>query len=139
MKYLSIKRITLFIIHHLLAKLLAFALLHFVFQRQTCLLLQVSLDFFCISVPYWCFWCQFQKVLQVIKESFKFNFSSINGLGIGLDYCDVEWFALEMNRDHSVVFEVAPKCCISDSFVDYEGYSFSSKGLLPTVVDTMVI
>jgi len=28
--------------------------------------------------------------------------------------------------------------CISDSFVDYEGYSISSKGFLPTVVDTMV-
>ena len=53
MKYLSIKRITLFIIHHLLAKLLAFALLHFVFQRQTCLLLQVSLDFLLLhSSPY---------------------------------------------------------------------------------------
>ena len=38
----------------LLAKLLAFALLHFVLQGQTCLLLQVSLDFllFCIPVPY---------------------------------------------------------------------------------------
>ena len=22
-----------------------------------------------------------------------------------MDYCDIEWFALEMNRDHSVVFE----------------------------------
>ena len=29
--------------------------------------------------------------------------------------------------------------CISDSFVDYEGYSISSKGFLPTVVDIMVI
>ena len=28
-----------------------------------------------------------------------------------------------MNRDHSVVFEVASKYCISDSFVDYVGYS----------------
>ena len=43
------------------------------------------------------------------------------------------------NRDHSVVFETASKCCISDSFVDYEGYSISSKGFLPTVVDIMVI
>ena len=24
--------------------------------------------------------------------------------GIGSDYCDIEWFALEMNRDHSVIF-----------------------------------
>ena len=31
------------------------------------------------------------------------------GWGIGLDYNDIEWFALEMNRDHSVVFEIAPK------------------------------
>ena len=22
------------------------------------------------------------------------------------DYCDVEWFALETNRDHSVLFEI---------------------------------
>ena len=32
-----------------------------------------------------------------------------------LDYCDIEWFALETNRDHSVVFETASKYCISDS------------------------
>ena len=60
-------------------------------------------------------------------------------LGIDLDYCDIQWFALEMNRDHSVIFEIAPKYCISDSFVDYEGYSISSEGFLPTVIDIMVI
>ena len=49
------------------------------------------------------------------------------------------WFALEMNRDHSVVSEIASKNCISDSFVDYDGYSIFSKGFLPTVVDIMVI
>ena len=42
-------------------------------------------------------------------------------------------------RDHSVVFEIVSKYCISDSFVNHEGYSISSKGLLPTVVDLMVI
>ena len=40
-----------------------------------------------------------------------------------------------MNLDHSVIFEIAPKYFITDSFVDYEGYSISSKGFLPTVVD----
>ena len=59
--------------------------------------------------------------------------------GIDLDYCDIEWFALETNRDHSVIFKIASKYCISDSFVDHDGYSISSKGLLPTVVDIMVI
>ena len=43
------------------------------------------------------------------------------------------------NRDHSVIFEIAPKYCISDSFLDCEGYSISSKGFLPTVADIMVI
>ena len=52
-------------------------------------------------------------------------------LDIDLDYCDSEWFALEMNRDHSVIFEIASKYCISDSFVDYDGYSISSEGFLP--------
>ena len=56
-----------------------------------------------------------------------------------LNYCETEWFALERSRDHSAVFEIALKYCISDSFVDFEGYSTSSKGFLPTVVDIMVI
>ena len=38
-----------------------------------------------------------------------------------------------MNRDHSVVFEIAPKYCISDSVVDHDGYFISSEGFLPTV------
>ena len=59
--------------------------------------------------------------------------------GPDLDYCDTEWFALEMNRDHSVIFETASKYCIPDFFVDYDGYSISSKGFLPTVVDIMVV
>ena len=29
--------------------------------------------------------------------------------GIGLDYHDIKWFALETNRDHSVVYEIASK------------------------------
>ena len=60
-------------------------------------------------------------------------------LGLNLDYCHIEWFPLEMNRDHSVIFEIASKYCILDSSVDYEGYSISSKGFFPTVVDIMVI
>ena len=63
----------------------------------------------------------------------------LNGWGINLDYSDTEWFALETNRDHSVVFEIASKYCISDSFVDHDSYSISSGGFLHTVVDIMVI
>ena len=74
-----------------------------------------------------------------LHKPFNFSFFSITGGGTGLDYRDTEWFALEMNRDHSVVFEIASKYCISDSFVDHDGDSSSSKGFLPTVVDMMVI
>ena len=36
-------------------------------------------------------------------------------LGIDLVYYDIEWFALETNDNLSVIFEIAPKYCISDS------------------------
>ena len=52
--------------------------------------------------------------LLVFIELINFSFFEIVGRGIDLDYCD-EWLALEVNRDHSVIFEVAPKYCISDS------------------------
>ena len=77
--------------------------------------------------------------IQVFIEPSDFSFFSITGWGMDLDYYDIEWFTLETNRDHSVVFEIASKYCISDSFVYYYGYSISSKGFLSTVVDIMTI
>ena len=79
------------------------------------------------------------KGLVGLIEPFNFSFFSVTGWGIDLGYCNIEWFALEMNRDHSVVFEIASKYCISDSFVDQDGYSISSKGFLSTIVDIIVI
>ena len=55
-----------------------------------------------------------------------------------MDYYDVEWFAFETNRDHSIILEIASKYFISESLVDRDGHSISSKGFLPTVVDIMV-
>ena len=72
-------------------------------------------------------------------EPFNFSFFSVTDRGVDLDYHDIEWFALETNRDRSVIFEISSKYGILDSFVDYDGYSISSKGFLPTVVDIMVI
>ena len=53
-----------------------------------------------------------------IKPFNYFSFFSITSWCIDLDYCDIEWIALDMNRDNSVIFETASKYCISDSFVD---------------------
>ena len=40
-----------------------------------------------------------------------------------------------MNIDHSVLFEIASKYCISNSFVNHDGYSISSEGFLPADSD----
>ena len=53
----------------------------------------------------------------VLHRTVQLQLFGISGWGTDLDYCDVEWFALEMNRDHSVVFEIASRYCILDSFV----------------------
>ena len=68
-----------------------------------------------------------------------FSYFSISGRGIDLDYSDVEWLALEINQDHSVIFEVGQQYCILDSFVDYEGYFVSPMVFLPTVIDIICI
>ena len=49
-----------------------------------------------------------EGIVGLRRTSVNFSFFSISGWGIDLDYCDVEWFALETNQDHSVIFEIAP-------------------------------
>ena len=78
-------------------------------------------------------------MVWVFVRLLNFAVFGISVWGVDVHYCHVGWFALEMNQDHSVIFEIAPKCCISGSFVDYKGYSISSKGFVPTVIDIMVI
>ena len=99
--------------HSLGKTLLAFALLHFVLQAQTFLLLQYLFTSICVPVPYnkkeffVCFF-MFLEGHVSLHRTFNFSFFSNNGWAIDLYYCEIEWFALEMNRDHSVVFETAP-------------------------------
>ena len=79
------------------------------------------------------------KGLVGLHRTIQLQLLHVTGWGIDLDYCDIEWFALETDRDHSVIFEMASKYCISDSFVDHDGYSISSNGFLPAVVDIVDI
>ena len=57
----------------------------------------------------------------------------ISGWSIDLDYCDIEWFALEMNRDHSVILEVHSDAAFFFTIIA------TPKEFLSTVVDLMVI
>ena len=131
-------------VHSLGKTLLVIALLHFIPQGQTCLLLQVSLDFLLLnSNPLWwkghLFLVLVLEGLVGLHRTVQLQLLQHYWSGTDLDYCDIEWFALEMSWDHSVVFDIAPKCCILYCFVDYEGYSIYSKRLLPIVVDIMLI
>ena len=50
-----------------------------------------------------------------------------------------QWLTLFLGAPESLQMVIAAKYYVSDSFVDHDGYSISSKGFLPTVVDIMVI
>ena len=71
------------------------------------------------------------KGLGGLHRTIRLSFFSITGWVIDLDYCDIEWFALEINRNHSVIFEIASKYCISDSFDDCDGYSIVLRDSCP--------
>ena len=52
------------------------------------------------------------KGLVGLHRPIQLQFFNATGGGIDLDYCNIEWFALETNRDHSIIFETATKYCI---------------------------
>ena len=124
--------------------LLAFVLLHSVLQGQTCLLLQVSPDFLLLhSNPLWwkghLFGTSSRRTYSLLDGSA----SASSAVLVGAETCvtmilnGLPWkwteIILPFLRPHE------PKYWILDSSVDYEGYSISSMGFLPTVVDVMVI
>ena len=52
-------------------------------------------------------------------------------LGHRLGLLNIERFALEMNRGHSVIFEIAPKYCISDSLLTVRAIPFLLRDSCP--------
>ena len=77
-------------------------------------------SYFCITIPYdekdIFFWVLVLDGHVGLHKTIQFQFFSITGWGIDMDYSNIEWFALEMNGDDSITFEIAPKYCILDSF-----------------------
>ena len=66
-----------------------------------------------------------------LQRTIQFPHFSIRGWGIDLDYSDTEWFASEINQDHSVNFEVAPKYCILDSMLIMRATPFLLRDFCP--------
>ena len=116
--------------------LVAFALLHFVVQGQTCLLFWVSLDFLLLlSSPLW--WKGHLFLVLVLE--------GLIGLHRTIQLQLLQHLCLGhkvglLNKPRSFCcFWDCTEYCISGCFVDPEGYSISSKGFLLTLVDKMVI
>ena len=84
------------------------------------------------------FWGVISRRPCRLIETFSFSFLGIGGWDTDLDYCDIECFALERNRYHSVILRLHSSTAFR-TLVDYDSYSISSKGFLPTVADIMVI
>ena len=68
------------------------------------------------------FWVLVLKGLVGIHRIVQLKLLQHYWLGHRLGHCDIEWFALEVNRDHSVIFEIASRYYIFDSFVDQDVY-----------------
>ena len=54
-----------------------------------------------------------------LQRTGQVNFDT-SGWGIDLDYCGIEWFALETNRDHSVILRLHPRTPFQ-TLIDCEG------------------
>ena len=120
--------------------LLAFTLLHFVLQSQTCLLLQVSLDFLLLhSSPLW--WKGYILGVLVLdcliglQRTIQLQHYCL-GHKLGLLWY---WMVCLGNKQRSSCRFWDCIQVLHVGLVDYDGYSISSKGFLPLVVDIMVI
>ena len=125
-------------VHFLGRILLAFALLPFVLPRPN-LPVTPGISWLSTFAFQHLFLVLVLEGLVDLHRTVQLQLLCISDCGIDLDYCDIEWFTLDTNWDHSVICKVEPKYWILDSLVDYEGYSISSKGFLPTLVDIKVI
>ena len=114
--------------HYLGKTLLAFAVLLLYSKAELACYSRYILTFltsyFCIPVPYdekdiFFFLMLALEGLLDLLELVKFNFDT-SGWRIDLDYCNIEWFALETNRDHSVILRLHPRTAFQ-TLVDCEG------------------
>ena len=55
----------------------------------------------------------------MFTEPVNFSFFGISDWGTDLAYCMLNGLPWK-EADYSVIFETAPKYCISDSFIDFE-------------------
>ena len=116
-------------------------LLHFVLQGQICLLLRVSLDFLLLHSSPLMKWTSFLGVSS--KRSCRSSQNhSTSASSVLLLVGAQTWITVILNGLPWKQTEIILSFLRLHPFwtlVDYDGYSISSKGFLPTVGDIMVI
>ena len=131
-------------VHSFGRKLLTFDLLHFILQGQICLLLQVSLDFLLLhSSPLsWkghLFLVLALEHLVGLHRTIQLQLLQHYWLGHRLGLL---WYWMDCigNKQRSFChFWEIIQVLYFGLFFDYDGYSISSKGFVPTEVEIMVI
>ena len=131
-------------VHFLGESLLVFALLHSAFQGQICLLLQVYLDFLLLhsSPLQWkghLFWMLVLEGLVCLHRTIQLQLLQHYWLGYRLGLL---WYWMVCLGNKQRLFCLFWDCIQVLNFghvFDYDGYSVSSRGFLPTAVDIMVI
>ena len=131
-------------VHSLSKTVLAFVLLHSVLQGQTCLLLHVSLDFLLLHlISLW--WNGYLFLVLVLVDLIGLHrtiqLQLLQHYWVG-HRLGLLWYWMVCLGNEPTSF-----CCFwyctqllhFGLFVYCEGYSISSKGFLPTVVDIMAI
>ena len=85
-------------------------------------------SYFCIPIPYNekdIFWGVLAlEGLVGLPRTIQLQFLQHYWSGHRLGLPCIEWFALETNRNYSVIFDITSKYCVLDSFFDYDGYPF---------------
>ena len=71
------------------------------------------------------------KGLLGLHRTVNFSFLSSTGQGIDLDYPDIELFALETNRDHSVVLRLHPNIAFRTLLLTIMATSFLLRDSCP--------
>ena len=98
-------------------------------------------SYFCISVPYnekdIFFWVLVLKGLVGLHRTIQLQLLQCYWSGHRLGLHDIEWFALETSRDHSVIFH--PSTAFQTLLLTMMATSFLLRDSLPTVVDILVI
>ena len=124
--------------------LLAFTLLHFVLWGQTCLLFLVSLDlllllFNLLWLKGYLFWCFFLENIVGLHRTNQLPLLQHQWLGHRLGLLKYWMICLGNELRSFCNFWDCTQVLFFGLFIDYEGYSISSKGFLLPVVYTMVI